>query len=164
MHAQHSASAPAPEAALSDDQHRQEEAARMAQRLNDPEWRPLAEYVRKKLGDQFALHAGEVYYLVFGRKDPCPLQASLDFTVATFLAMMSRYGPTAARRLLDAMLGSRREKRARPTDKRNETWRRWHEEQGMGPTAIARRWNEEAGDAVEPNAVKQALRRIRCAG
>ena len=49
------------------------------------------------------------------------------------------------------------EKRERPTAGRNATWKRWHEEEGLGPTKIARRWKKKTNEAVEPNTVKQAL-------
>jgi hypothetical protein len=157
-HSTATSSAPKPDAEVPDNRRRQEEAARMEQRLSDPAWRPLAQYVRKKLGDQFTLSLADVYYLVHGRKDPWPMTGGLQFTVAEFLAMMSRCSPKTARRLLDALLDSQREKRARPTAERNARWKRWHDD-GMGPTAIAKRWRQETGEVVEPNAVKQALQR-----
>lgn len=53
----------------------------------------------------------------------------------------------------------RREKRKRPTAERNATWKRWHDEEKMGPTEISKRWREQAHIKVPPNTVKQALRR-----
>jgi hypothetical protein len=147
-----------------DDSQRQEQAARLERRPNDPEWRPLAEYIRKHLGDQFTLHFGELTYLIHGTKNPVPLPYVLTLAVPQLLEAMSLAGPKVARRRLDAVLAGRREKRERPTAERNATWMRWHDEDEIGPTAIARRWNKENDDAVEPNTVKMALRRAKGPG
>jgi hypothetical protein len=151
--------APAPEEKKPDDSQQEEQAARLEQRRCDQEWRLLAEYIQKKLGEQFALHWGELHYLTHGTWNPCPLPYWVMFTVPQLLAALSRNSPKEARRLLDVVLDNRHEKRQRPTAERNATWKRWHDEDGLGPTAIARRWKEETGECVEPNAVKQALRR-----
>jgi hypothetical protein len=156
--------ATAPDDKRPDESQRQEQAARLEQRLNDPEWRPLAEHVRKKLGDQFTLHWAELRYLAHGTNNPCPLPFSLRFTVPQLLAVLSRHSPKLARRLLDAVLDNRHEKRKRPTAERNATWKRWHDESGIGPAEIARRWKRETGELVEANAVKQALRRTGRSG
>jgi hypothetical protein len=148
-----------------EERRRQEQAARLEQRLNDPDWRPLVEYVRRQLGDQFTLDAEELLYLVHGRKGlrlPIPMPQRCN--VAELLAVLSRYSPKLARRLLDEMLDGRREKRKRPTAERNTLWKRWHDEDNMGPTEIARRWKTETGQVVAPNAVKQALRRTARSG
>jgi hypothetical protein len=98
---------------------------------------------------------------VHGTVNPCPLPFPVHLTLAQLLAVVSRHGPKVARTLLDDVLNGRREKRQRPTAERNAIWKRWHEEEGLGPAAIASRWEEETGDVVEPNAVKQALHRTR---
>ena len=49
-----------------DERRRQEEAARLEQRLHDPEWQPLASHIRKKLGAEFTLDYDELLYLVHG--------------------------------------------------------------------------------------------------
>src|SRR5215472_18621307 len=48
------------------DQRRQEHAALLEQRANDPEWQPLAEHIRKKLGEEFTLSYDELFFLVKG--------------------------------------------------------------------------------------------------
>jgi hypothetical protein len=143
-----------------DKQPTREHAERLEQRLTDPEWRLLGEYIRKQLGNQATLDTEELLYLVHGRNGmrlpwPMPRRCS----VAQLLAVLSRHGPQVARRLLDEMLDARREKRKRPTADRNKLWKRWHDEDKIGPTEIAKRWKAETGQVVEPNAVKQALRR-----
>jgi hypothetical protein len=107
------------------------------------------------------LHFGEVYYLIHGWEHTLPLPVSVQLTVPKLLAVVHRHGPKVARTLLDDVLDDRREKRKRPAAERNATWKRWHEEDNIGPTKIARRWREQTGEEVEPNTVKQALRRTR---
>ena len=148
--------------AVRDEKQRQEDAARLEQRLNDPEWQPLAAYIRKKLGEEFTLEIDELLFLVHGATQtlrvswPWPWPGS----VARLLAVLSRHSPKGARRLLDTMLAGRREKRKRPTAERNAIWKRWQDEEKLGPAAIAQRWWEETHQRVEPNTVKQALRRF----
>jgi hypothetical protein len=147
----------------SNERRRQEEAARLEQRLNDPEWQPLATYIRKKLGEEFTLDYDELLYLVHGaaRTQPVGWPGAWPGNVARLLAVLSnRYTPKGARRLLDAMLAGRREQRKRPTAERNAIWKRWHDEDKLGPAAIAQRWWEERHQRVTANAVKQALRRF----
>jgi hypothetical protein len=150
---------PAPEEQKPDDSRQQEHAARLEQRLHDPEWRPLAEYIRKKLGEQITLHWGEVHHLIYGTWNPFAPPYRVTFTVPALLAVLSRHSPKGARWLLDDVLENRHEKRQRPTAERNAIWKRWHDEDGLGPTRIARRWKQETRKCVTPNAVKQALRR-----
>jgi hypothetical protein len=149
----------APEEKQADASQRQAQDAQLEQRVNDPEWRPLAEHVQKKLGEQFTFHWGEVHHLIYGTWNPCPLPFLVTYTVPELLAVLSRCGPRGARRRLDEVLEGRREKRRRPTAERNATWQRWHEEEGIGSVKIARRWKEETGEVVEHNTVKQAIRR-----
>jgi hypothetical protein len=102
--------APVPVDKKPDDGHQQEQTSRLEQRLNDPEWRPLAELVRKKLGEQFSLHWGEVHFLNYGTRNPCPLPYWVTFTVPQLLAVLSRHGPEVARLLLDEVLDDRHAK------------------------------------------------------
>src|SRR5712692_9323745 len=102
----HGSTAPAPDEERPDERQRQEHAARLEQRLNDPEWRPLAEQIRKKLGDQFTLDLDEVFYLVHGTagRPRFPWPVPWTCTVSQLLAVLSRHGPKVARRLLDTVL------------------------------------------------------------
>jgi hypothetical protein len=154
---------PTPEEQKPDDSLQRKHATRIEklfnELFNDPEWQPLAEYIRKKFGEPITLHWGQVRRLIH-----CSLTGRLPpnlvtITIPELLALLSLWSPKRARLLLDDVLDNRHEKRQRPTAERNAIWKRWHDEDGIGPTAIARRWKEETGECVEPNAVKQALRR-----
>jgi len=153
--------APAPDEKKPDD--KQAQGALLDQRLNDPEWRPLAEHIRKNLGDQFTLEVDEVLCLGHGtfRRPRFPWPMSYPCTVSKLLAILSRHGPKVGRLLVDDLMGDRREKRNRPTAERNAIWKRWHEEDKLGPTKISQRWWKETHQKASPNTVKQALRRTR---
>jgi hypothetical protein len=133
-----------------DEKQRQEQAAQLEQRLNDPEWRPLAEYIRKKLGDQFMLDPNELLCLVHGstRRPWFPWPAPYLCAIPKLLAVLSRHGPKVGRLSLDEVLDGRREKRKRPTAERNAIWKRWHDEDKIGPVKISRRWQEQTGEIV----------------
>jgi hypothetical protein len=145
------------------ERQRQEHAARMERRLNDPEWRPLVEYVRKKLGDCFELHWEEVHYLVHGNVNPSPLPYTVRFTLATVLQVLSPLSPRLARRRLDDVLNGRKEKRERPTAERAKRFTAWAEE-GKGPSEIARLWKRETGQVLRPETVRVYLYRLKHKG
>jgi hypothetical protein len=143
------------------DNRRQEHAVLLEQRVNDPEWQPLAKYIRKKLGEEFTLNYDELLFLVKGahRTPRVMWPGEWPGTVARLLAVLSRRSPKWGRQLLDAMLAGRREQRKKPTEERNALWKRWQEEEQLGPKEIADRWWEQTHEKVTAGAVKQALRR-----
>jgi hypothetical protein len=104
------ATAAAPVEKKPDDSPQQEQAVCLEQQGYDPEWQPLAKHIRKKLGDQFSFHWGEVHFLIHGTRNPCPLPYLVSFTVPQLLAVLSRHSPKGARWLLDVVLGDRHEK------------------------------------------------------
>jgi hypothetical protein len=93
-----------------------------------------------------------------------PLAARLDALNGSYKAVL---GPGRGlwtidgkpHHLLDAMLAGRREQRKRPTTERNALWKRWQEEEQLGPKEIADRWWQQTHEKVTVGAVKQALRR-----
>ena len=165
-HRKHGSSELAFDENKSDDHKPQEQVACLEQRLNDPEWQPLAKHIRKKLGEEFTLDVNDLLCLVHGstRRPRFPWPMRYSCTTAKLLAALSPHGPELGRQLLDEVLDDQREKRKRPTAERNATWKNWQVEEKMGPTEIARRWRELTREIVEPNAIKQALRRTRYTG
>jgi len=144
------------------DKRRQEHAVLVELRLSDPEWQPLAKYIRARLGEEFTLSYDELLFLVKSahRTPRIIWPGEWPGTIARLLAVLSRYSPKGARQVLGRMLAGRREQRQRPTADRNTIWSRWHDEEKLGEEEIAERWWEEMHQKVTASAVKLALWRL----